>query len=300
MTLAGILNINKPPGWTSRDVVDRVDRLCRPSKAGHAGTLDPIATGVLVICVGQATRLIEYVQRMRKNYRATFLLGRASDTDDTEGNISEFANAPQPTRREIDSALQRFVGAISQRPPAHSAIKVQGQRAYKLARKGVAVQLRPRIVEIHSLHVMHYDYPTLEVHVECGSGTYVRALGRDLAAELGTTAVMSALERTAVGIFRVEDAVILDHLDIETIAQYVQPPLIAVADVPKVALDESQLTELRHGRPIAIPTCDVSTSPATTSPEWAALTPSGQLAAILREKRSGQLWPHRNFSSTST
>jgi tRNA pseudouridine55 synthase len=139
----------------------------------------------------------------------------------------------------------------------------------------------------------------LEVDVECGSGTYVRALGRDLAAELGTTAVMSALVRTAVGGFRVEDAVTLDELSAETISQHLQAPRTAVADLPQVALDALQLIELRHGRPITLPISNDGGSLAT-SPEWAALTSTGELAAILREKRAGQLWPHRNFFSAST
>jgi tRNA pseudouridine55 synthase len=291
MAFNGILNVNKPPAWTSRDVVNWVDRLCRPSKAGHAGTLDPLATGVLVICVGQATRLIEYVQRMRKRYRATFLLGRSSDTDDTEGDITVNSDAPMPSRMDIDDALQRFVGSISQRPPAHSAIKVQGRRAYRLARQGVAVELAPRVVEIHSLRVFRYDYPALDLDIECGSGTYVRALGRDLAAELGTTAVMSALERTAVGAFRVADAVALDELSAETVSKHLEPPITAVTELPKVELDDAQLNEIRHGRSISF-----GGSAGASSPEWAAVTATGELAAILREKRPGELWPRRNLA----
>jgi tRNA pseudouridine55 synthase len=291
MAFNGILNVNKPPAWTSRDVVNRVDRLCSPSKAGHAGTLDPLATGVLVICVGQATRLIEYVQRMRKRYRATFLLGRSSDTDDTEGDITVNADAPMPSRMDIDDSLQRFVGSISQRPPAHSAIKVQGRPAYRLARQGVAVELAPRVVEVHSLRVLRYDYPALDLDIECGSGTYVRALGRDLAAELGTTAVMSALERTAVGAFRVADAVALDELSAETVAKHLKPPITAVTELPRVELDDAKLNEIRHGRSISL-----SGSAGAASPEWAAVTATGELAAILREKRPGELWPRRNLA----
>jgi tRNA pseudouridine55 synthase len=296
MAMSGILNVNKPPGWTSRDAVNRIDRLCRGSKVGHAGTLDPLATGVLVICVGQATRLIEYVQKMRKRYRATFLLGRSSDTDDTEADVRVVADAAIPSRIEIDAVLQRFVGLISQRPPAHSAIKVQGRRAYQLARLGVAVELAPRVVEIHSLRVFRYDYPALDLDIECGSGTYVRALGRDLAAELGTTAVMSALERTAVGAFRVEDAVELDELSAETVAKYLKRPSTAVTELPEVVLDDAQLNEIRHGRPISISTSVLGESPVATCPEWAAFTATGELAAILREKRPGEFWPHRNLA----
>src|SRR5262249_43555691 len=156
-----------------------------------------------VICVGQATRLIQYVQRLPKRYRATFLLGRHSETDDTEGEITLIEGAPQPARAEIEAALSKFIGDIEQRPPAHSAVKIAGRRAYKLARQGRAVEIAPRTVTIHSLNILRYDYPELELVVECGSGTYIRSLGRDLASALGTAAVMSALERTAVGGFRV-------------------------------------------------------------------------------------------------
>src|SRR5215213_4779856 len=140
----GLLNVNKPPGVTSREAVDRVERLVRPAKAGHAGTLDPLATGVLVICVGQATRLIRFVQRMPKRYRATFLLGYSSESDDTEREVVAIPNAVVPTRSMIDFVLPQFLGEIQQRPPAYSAIKVAGRRAYKLARRGKEVELAAR------------------------------------------------------------------------------------------------------------------------------------------------------------
>ncbi|NOY30442.1 MAG: tRNA pseudouridine(55) synthase TruB, partial [Planctomycetes bacterium] len=184
----GILNLNKPIGWTSRDAVNRVQRLVRPAKAGHAGTLDPLATGVLVVCIGPATRLISYVQAMPKVYQATFLLGRTSDSDDIETEVRELASPPQPSREEIESKLPDFLGEIQQRPPAYSALKVNGQRAYKLAREGLAVQLEPRPVEIYELRVTGYNYPELKINLRCGSGTYVRSLGRDLAEALGTGA----------------------------------------------------------------------------------------------------------------
>lgn len=132
----GLLNIAKPAGMTSRDVVDWVQRLVRPAKAGHAGTLDPLATGVLIVCVGRATRLVPLIQEMRKTYRATFLLGRTSDSDDVEGTIIETPDVSPPTREQVQAVLPEFVGRIHQRPPAYSAVKVAGRRAYALARKG--------------------------------------------------------------------------------------------------------------------------------------------------------------------
>ncbi len=290
----GILNVNKPPNCTSRDVVDRAERIIRPTRAGHAGTLDPLATGVLVICVGQATRLIQYVQRMPKRYRATFLLGQHSETDDTEGPLTPLEGAPQPTRAMIDAALPQFVGHIQQRPPDHSAVKIAGRRAYKLARQGRAVEIAARSVTIHHLDVRRYEYPELDLEIECGSGTYIRSLGRDLAAALGTAAVMSALERTAIGGFHVEDAVAPDDLTPESLARHLQPALTAVADLPRIELSEAQLTEIRHGRPIPT-SADAKPASVPTATEWAAVDPAGQLAAILVEKRPGQLWPACNF-----
>ncbi|HEX5470857.1 MAG TPA: tRNA pseudouridine(55) synthase TruB, partial [Lacipirellulaceae bacterium] len=174
----GVLNVKKPGGATSRDAVDHVQRLVRPAKAGHAGTLDPLATGVLVICVGQATRLIRYVQRMPKTYRAQFLLGRRSETDDIEGQVELMDDCSRPAREAVDHVIAQFIGEIEQKPPAHSAIKLAGRRAYQLARKGAEFELTPRPVVVHRIIVRRYEYPELELDIECGSGTYVRALGR--------------------------------------------------------------------------------------------------------------------------
>jgi tRNA pseudouridine55 synthase len=287
----GLLNINKPAGLTSREAVNRVERLVRPAKAGHAGTLDPLATGVLVICVGQATRLIRFVQRMPKRYLATFLLGHSSESDDIEREVVATPNAVVPTQAMIDSVLPQFVGHIQQRPPAHSAIKVAGRRAYKLARRGEAFELAARTVTIHRLVARRYEYPELDLDIECGSGTYVRALGRDIAAALGTAAVMSALERTAVGSFRVEEALDPDKISPDNLAEHFQSALIAVADLPRTTLTDAQLVEIRHGRSIPMPRSE------TSGTEWAAVDSANQLVAILHEKHEGQLWPLHNFNS---
>jgi tRNA pseudouridine55 synthase len=300
------LNVDKPAGCTSRDVVSRIDRVTWPAKCGHAGTLDPLATGVLVVCVGQATRLIQYVQQLPKRYEATFLLGRRSPTDDVEGAVELLAGAAEPSREAVEAIIPRFLGAIEQRPPAHSAIKVGGQRAYELARRGKAVDLAARTVTIYRLDIRRYEYPELEMTVECGSGTYVRSLGRDLAAALGTAAVMSALVRTAIGEFRVEDGVRLDGLTAESLPQHLQPALAAVAKLQRIELSEGQLVEIRHGRPLQMPrplgAVTGKSPPAEAgSPggEWAAIDASGQLVAILYEKISGELWPKMNFDSSS-
>jgi tRNA pseudouridine55 synthase len=289
MARIGILNVRKPSGLTSRDVVDRVERFVHPAKAGHAGTLDPLAMGVLVVCVGQATRLIQYVQRMPKHYRATFLLGKQSETDDIEGPVVEIPNAIEPTRDALELATGQFIGQIAQRPPAHSAIKIAGRRAYHLARRGADFQLPARPVTIHEIKIVRYDYPEVELDIACGSGTYIRALGRDMGAALGTAAVMSSLERTAIGPFTLKDSFSLEKLDSESLKRHLQPALSAVADLPRIELTEMQLIEIRHGRPISVPGIPENFA------ELAAVDAHGQLVAILREKRIGELWPVLNF-----
>ena len=173
----GVININKPQGWSSRATLARVERLLRPVKVGHAGTLDPLAEGVLVACLGPATRLIEHVQRMPKEYRATFLVGRRSPSDDVDSEVELLVDPPTPTRAEIESLLPRFTGVIEQRPPAFSAVKIDGQRAYKLARRGREVETSLRKVEVYEILLERYDYPEVELSIRCSSGTYVRSIG---------------------------------------------------------------------------------------------------------------------------
>lgn len=295
MAHCGILNVNKPSGRTSRRVVDQIEQLCRPEKVGHAGTLDPLATGVLVVCVGQATRLVQYIQRMRKQYRATFLLGARSNTDDTEGEITVVPTGPRPDLVAIESALPHFLGEIQQRPPSHSAIKIGGRRAYALARKGTLFELSPRTVTIHQLSVRQYEYPQLELDIQCGSGTYVRSLGRDIAAYLGTAAVMSALERLAVGSYCVDDAVAPNELTVESLERHLHPLLEAVADMPRITLHRQQMANIRHGRPIEKREVGCEAARASHAGEWAAVDVDGRLAAIVFEKRPNQLWPRMNL-----
>lgn len=283
----GLLNLNKPPGCTSRDVVNRVQKLVRPEKVGHAGTLDPLATGVLVVAVGGATRLVEFVQQQPKKYLATFLLGRHSDTEDVEGRVVELSDPPQPSREQIEAALPRLTGEIEQVPPAFSALKVAGQRAYALARRGEEVQLAARRVTIFGLRVVDYAYPVLRLDIECSSGTYVRSLGRDLARALGTEAVMSALVRTAIGPFVLADAISPEGLTSESIAKQLHPAGAAVRHLPRIELDHGEVTELLHGRPIR------RSGPAAAA-ETAAFDRSDDLVAILA-LRDGKLWPTRVF-----
>jgi tRNA pseudouridine55 synthase len=237
---------------------------------------------------------------MRKVYRATLLLGHQSETDDIEGHVTVLEDLPSPTRAEIECALPHFLGRIYQRPPAYSAIKVAGQRSYKLARKGAAPELAPRAVTIHRLEVTRYAYPVLGIEIDCSSGTYVRALGRDVAAALGTTTVMSELVRTAIGTFRLDDAVPPTELTPQSLPLQMQSPLAAVADLPRVRLSVTELAEIRHGRAIyaSQPSSDTG-APNSPQAEWAAVDSHGNLVAILRQKRPSQLWPEMNFDPTA-
>lgn len=285
----GILNINKPAGCTSRDVVNRVQRIVKPVKVGHAGTLDPLATGVLVICLGGATRLIEYVQRMPKTYRGTFLLGQSSPSDDVETEITNHADVPIPTIEQIETALPKFLGTIQQRPPAYSAIKQQGQRAYKLAREGKRVELSERPVEIYEVAVDRYEYPELQLTMRCGSGTYVRSIGRDLAETLGTKAVMRGLERTAIGSFRVEQSLVAEAIDLTAIKTHLEPAIKAIEQLPRLVLSENDWHEISHGREIE---SEVSLIEAD---EIAAMNSQGELVALLKPLGEKRFRATRNF-----
>jgi tRNA pseudouridine55 synthase len=269
----GLLNLDKPAGVTSRDVVNQVQRLVKPVKVGHAGTLDPLATGVLVIGLGPATRLVEYVQRMPKTYLATFEFGRQSDTEDIEGTVIALVSPPVPTNEQLRAALPRFLGTIEQTPPAYSALKVGGKRSYDLARKGQAVEHVARPIEIYSLELLDYSYPTLKLRIVCGSGTYVRSLGRDLARSLGTEGVMSALQREAIGPFLVDEAIDPRTLSRESIHLRLLPPALAIASLPQAVVTSDEARRFELGQCIA-------NRWAIVAGEVAALDASGRLVAI--------------------
>jgi tRNA pseudouridine55 synthase len=276
---------------SSRQAVNLVQRLSRPAKAGHAGTLDPLATGVLVVCVGGATRLIEFVQRMPKSYSGTFLLGRKSPTEDVEGEMVELPNAPVPTLEQIAAAIPRFLGRIEQRPPVFSALKVKGRPAYKLARQGKQVELAARPIEIHRITVKSYHYPELTLEIDCGSGTYVRSLGRDLAESLGTAAVMSALVRTRIGDFSIENALNPYDLSSDNLISHLQPPLRAVEYLPRAQLSADETHRIRNG--LTIPSKPLVASQECS--EFAAIDPAGQLIGVLTPMSDGRWRTLRNL-----
>jgi tRNA pseudouridine55 synthase len=251
-TYHGLLVLDKPGGLTSRAAVDRVQRwFGRSTRIGHTGTLDPLATGVLVLCLGNATRLTEYVQDMAKTYRSCLLLGATSDTDDADGTITPRPGATLPDRNAVLMALQEFVGQIEQVPPAYSAARVSGRRAYDLARRGEDVSLAPRRVRIHGIDVLAYDYPRLEIEVRCGKGTYIRSLARDLGERLGCGALVQTLRRTRVGPFTAAEAVTLEATA-ETARARVLPLASALSELPRLSLDAALINSLRHGQPVSV------------------------------------------------
>ena len=262
---SGFLNIRKPSGVSSFDAIKIVLREIladrKPEKRvkiGHAGTLDPLADGVLVAAVNQATKLISCVQNQKKTYVATFQLGVESDSEDIETELRPVENAKIPTQTEIESILPEFLGTILQRPPIYSAVHVDGKKAYKLARKGREIEIPPREIFIQSLKLLRYEYPTLVMEIRCGSGTYIRSLGRDIARRLGTGAVMSALTRTAVGVFHIEDALEIRPNDSpEPLSQphcleFLRPLSDAVAGMPTVVYSARERELLSNGIPIRL------------------------------------------------
>lgn len=296
----GFLNIDKPPGMTSHDVVARVRRLARQKRVGHAGTLDPAATGVLVVALGQATRLIEYVQdETRKRYTATVRLGVTTTTDDAEGEAVVTRDVPEPDRVTIEAALQAFRGPIQQVPPMYSALHHQGQRLYDLARAGKTVDIPARTVYIYDLQLIEFAPPLLTLDIECGKGTYVRSLARDLGEALGCGAHLAGLRRTAVGTFQIENAMTLDALGVETgghgdhgitslssppslprsLSSVLLPPETAVLDWPILTLDAQQRADVSNGRALRL---------ELDGERLRAHTADGVLLALLT--REGELW----------
>jgi tRNA pseudouridine55 synthase len=280
----GFLNINKPPRMTSRDVVDVIQPFVRPDKIGHGGTLDPLATGVLVIGIGQATRLFQYLHQLPKAYRAEFQFGLKSDTLDSEGNVEEVpVSQVNANRTAFEAVLARWRGEIAQVPPAYSAVKVRGKRSYELARKGKDVELAPRAVVIHRLAVVDFAFPKVTLDIECSSGTYIRALGRDIAADLETSAVMTQLTRTSVGPFCLNDAIPLERVSAAAIPGYLLPPESALPMLPFVRLTRSQVDDVVAGRKLSIESLSAEQDAA------AAFDEHGVLVAVL-VPQGGRQW----------
>ena len=283
---SGFLVLDKPLGVTSRTAVDRAALwFAKGTRLGHTGTLDPLATGVLVIALGQATRLTEEVQQMDKVYRAGICLGARSDTDDAEGRITATAGATLPTRLELDSMLGQFLGEIEQVPPAFSAAKVAGRRAYVLARRGAEVDLQPRRVQVYEIRLLRYEYPDLELEIRCGKGTYIRSLARDLGERLGCGGYVQALRRLRVGPFDEHVAVPLD-VDPQTALAKVLPLSWAAADLPRLGLSVGDVQRFAQGQTLA---------DKGEAGDVAVFDPAGHFAGIGRIDAERRLKPSKVF-----
>lgn len=283
----GFININKPLGITSHDVVSRLRRVTRIKRIGHAGTLDPAASGVLVVALGQATRLIEYVQDdTRKCYTARITLGSATDSDDATGTVIAESAVPPLTQSTIESVLLQLTGSIMQVPPKVSALHVDGQRMYDLVRQGKAPELPARPVSVYHIALRTWDALSIEIDVECGKGTYIRSLARDIGTLLGTHAHLSALQRTMVGLFGVDDALPLDTLTIEQVHAHLVNPLNAISHLARMSLTDEQVQRVRNG--LSLTTTDMTEDDV-------ALCDSGEQLVAIARRANGKIAPHKVF-----
>jgi tRNA pseudouridine55 synthase len=257
--ISGVLVIDKPVGMTSHDVVQAVRNGTGIRRAGHTGTLDPRASGVLVILLGPAVRLSEYVSASDKRYQAIVRLGASTDTYDADGRFTQQSTDPfSVTEEQFEEALKQFEGEIEQTPPPYSAVKVQGRRAYDMARKGQEVELSPRKITVHHLEVLEWAPPEVVVDVHCSSGTYVRSLANDVGNALGCGGYLVGLRRTKSGRFSLRDATPLRKLQEAFRAgnwyQHLIPAAEALSDWPSVELDPDQVEAVKHGHRVPAPT----------------------------------------------
>ena len=283
--ISGVLVVDKPVGMTSHDVVQVIRRGTNIRRAGHTGTLDPRASGVLVVLIGPAVRLSEYVAASDKRYQAVIMLGTTTDTYDADGKT--LSSSPvNITEEQFDTELQKFVGQIEQVPPPYSAIKVQGHKAYELARKGEEVELEPRIINVYSLELLEWAPPEVVIDVNCSSGTYVRSLVNDLGARLGCGATLTGLRRTKSGRFTLRDAVPLRKLNEAFMEnnwyQYLIPAADALSDWPMIELSNEQVDALRHGMRIAAGETEIEKS--------LGVSEQGELVALLVLDKETMEW----------
>jgi tRNA pseudouridine55 synthase len=273
---SGLLPVDKPEGPTSHDVVAAVRRALKTRQVGHTGTLDPFASGLLLVCFGSATRLAEYLTPLPKTYVAVMRLGEATDTDDLTGAvISARPLGPELDSARVKAALAAQVGVVQQVPPAYSAKKVAGERMYAVARRGGEVALAPVTVTIHDIRLLRVDLPEVAFEVTCGSGTYIRAIARDVGAALGVGGHLRSLRRTRSGPHDVAGAVPLDRLDDPAaVAAAVLAPAGAVSHLPSVRVDAAGAEDLRHGRPVPATTDVAEAVPV------AVLSADGALLAV--------------------
>lgn len=247
----GVLNVNKPSGITSHDVIDHLRRASGQKEIGHAGTLDPLAEGVLVCCLGRATRLVPYIQPLTKHYRGTILFGKTTDTQDADGQVLEVKPASHLTLEQVREIAKQFVGRIWQVPPMYSALRVEGRKLHELAREGKEVERKPRPITVYRFEILDFtpgEFPTARFEIECSSGTYVRTIAHDMGQIAGVGAHLIQLTRTAVGHFRLEESLPLEHFtDAETVRNALIPPIEAVRHLPRWKPAPPALERLLHG-----------------------------------------------------
>ena len=293
--VSGVLVVDKPVGLTSHDVVQIIRRGTGIRRAGHTGTLDPRASGVLVVLIGPAVRLSEYVSASDKRYQATIHMGSRSDTFDSEGTITESGMPVSVTEEEFTDLLKGYIGEVEQVPPPYSAVKVKGKKAYDYARQGEEVEMEPRMIQVYSLDVLEWVLPEVVIDVYCSSGTYVRSLANDIGEALGVGAHLVGLRRTKSGRFTLRDAVSLRRLreafDSGTWAQFLVPAAEALGDWKTITLDADGLELVRHGHRLPA-------DPGDTG--WArAISEQGDLVALLEVVEDAQEWqPRKVFFSS--
>lgn len=248
-----IINFNKPKGITSQQVVTKVKKLLGVRKAGHTGTLDPMATGVFLICLNEATKISRFLLDKDKTYHARLKLGERTDTLDADGKLIETRDVPLFTEEHIGRVATQFVGKIMQRPPMYSAIKLNGQPLYRLARKGIEVERAERPVTIYSIELLQVDLPYVDIAVSCSKGTYIRTLCDEIGLMLGTGAHITALERTSIGTFTIDESVTFDSLQqgISDDSSCVSSIDHALSDLSEVILDETDFSKARNGVPLS-------------------------------------------------
>jgi tRNA pseudouridine55 synthase len=294
--ISGVLVVDKPVGMTSHDVVQAIRNGTGLRRAGHTGTLDPRASGVLVILVGPAVRLSEYVSASDKRYQAIIRLGSATDTFDSEGKFTRSDTPVNVTETQFEEVLQTFVGEIEQTPPPYSAVKVQGRKAYEMAREGEEVELAPRIIQVHHLEVLEWAPPEVVVDVHCSSGTYVRSLANDLGEKLGCGAYLVGLRRTKSGRFSLRDATPLRKLQESFTAgnwyQYLIPAAEALGDWTAIELSPDEVEAVRHGHRVKVKgeTTEIKVRGVSTQGELVAL-----LELITLEDGSAEWQPKKVF-----
>ena len=288
---SGVLNIDKPQGMTSHDVVARVRRLTGIRRVGHAGTLDPLATGVLLVCVGNATRIVEYLQRGQKVYETTVRLGQETDTYDADGEIVAESPVPDFSLEELDRALDAFRGEIVQTPPAYSAIKQNGQPLYKLARAGREVTAPQRQVTIDAIEILDWQKPDLRLRITCSPGTYIRSIAHDLGQALGVGGHVLTLRRVASGSWRVEDAVTLAALEAAGAdwPRYLHGLRGALSMLPPLVLPADLAYRFALGQRIVLP------EPPDEEGDLRVLGPGEKFLGVGRMK-AGVLAPHKVFA----